>query len=347
MNHNEFFQELQRGVIRNVYFFSGSELLIQESALRKLTAAALSPGLEDLNRIQMDNPDVRQIQDVCDMAPMMDRYRLVICRELGLLGQSEGEKKKSESKGQETEAAQLLTYLDRIPSTTILVILAGGGIDKRRRLTKKLLSMPGSVTFDPLSDPEMVKWMNQQLRHQGSGISSGAAQRLMFLSGRDMLALQGELEKLAAYAGQGNAVTLEAVEQVATRSPEARVFDMIDNLCDGKMALALEQLQTLLEEGNARLGILALMTRQYRLMFFVARMQAEQTPQAEMARVLGIAPFVLSKIQKRIRREPPELLRRQYRMCVQAELDMKAGNLREEIMIETLMLTLNQMQREG
>lgn len=64
---------------------------------------------------------------------------------------------------------------------------------------------------------------------------------------------------------------------------------MVDALVDGQAERAFSLLNVLLEGGEQRIGVLALITRQYRQMLYAKDMQESRTPQAQMAKALGRA----------------------------------------------------------
>ena len=93
--------------------------------------------------------------------------------------------------------------------------------------------------------------------------------------------LSGELQGLAAYVGERETITAEDVEQIATHTAEVpdTVFAMVDALVDGQAERAFSLLNVLLESGEQRIGVLALITRQYRQMMYVKDMQESRMPQ--------------------------------------------------------------------
>jgi len=152
--------------------------------------------------------------------------------------------------------------------------------------------------------------------------------------------LHGELLKLAAYAGDREAITPQDVDQIATHTAECTVFAMVDALSAGKAKEAFELLGVLLSSGEQRIGILAMITRHYRQMMHLCAMQQERQQQGQMAKTLGVPPFALGRLSKQVGKRTYESLKACVEMCVQADYDIKRGALREEAALDRLMLTL-------
>lgn len=333
MDQWAFFDELKSGTVRNVYCFYGPEAFIRRSALEAIRKKVLMPGLEGMNETVLSSPSAQQIVESCETLPMMSDYRLIIVRDCMLASSG-----KAKDEAQDSEL--LAGYLKNVPPTTCLVFDAGAAIDKRKKLAKALLAMPGAVSFDALDDTQLHKWISQTLRPLGKKMDRAVSEQLAFTSGRDLTLLHGELQKLAAYAGERDVITGEDVEKIATHTAECTVFAMVDALSGGKVQAAFELLSVLLSSGEQRIGILAMITRHYRQMMHLCAMQQERVPQAQMAKTLGIPPFALTRLSRQIGRRPYAALRAAVDACVQADYDIKRGALREDAALDRLMLTL-------
>lgn len=335
MDQWAYFDELKKGGVHSVYFFYGPETYIRKSALAALEKKVLMPGLESMNRTVMSAPTAQAIIENCETLPMMSDYRLIIVRDCALL--SAGKAK------DETQESELLCqYLARVPQSTCLVFDCDAAIDKRKKLTKALLALPGAVSFDTLDDAQLHRWISQTLRPMGKKMDREASELLAFTSGRDLTLLLGELQKLAAYAGERDTITQQDVEQIATHTAESTVFAMVDALVDGQARKAFELLAVLLSSGEQRIGILAMITRHYRQMMHLSAMQAQRVPQAQIAKTLGVPPFALGRLSRQIGRRSFESLRASVGLCVQTDYDIKRGALREDAALERLMLQLAQ-----
>lgn len=333
MDQWAFFDELKAGNVRNVYLFYGPEAYIRKSALAALEKKVLMPGLESMNRTVMSAPSAQAIIENCETLPMMSDYRLIIVQDCALLTAG---KAKDETQDSELLAA----YLPRVPETTCLVFDLSGAIDKRKKLSKALLAMPGAVSFDALDDAQLAKWIMQQLRPLGKKMDRAACEALAFTSGRDLTLLHGELLKLSAYVGEREAITAEDIDKIATHTAECTVFAMVDALSAGKAKDAFELLGVLLSSGEQRIGILAMITRHYRQMMHLRAMQDERQQQGQMAKALGIPPFALTRLSRQVGKRSYDSLKHSVEQCVQTDYDIKRGALREDAALDRLMLML-------
>ena len=310
MDQWAFFDEVKAGTVRNAYLFYGPEAYIRKSALTTLQKKLLTPGLEDMNCTFMQNPTAQQIVENCETLPMLGDWRLVIVQGLALL---ESGKAKDEAQ----ESKTLVDYIGRVPPSTCLVFECEAP-DKRKKLCQTLMKLPGAVSFDALSDARLTQWMNQTLRPMKKRMDANTC------------------------VGERETITAEDVEQIATHTAECTVFAMVDALVDGQAERAFSLLNVLLEGGEQRIGVLALITRQYRQMLYAKDMQESRTPQAQMAKALGVPPFALSQLTRRAGRRTMAQLKKQLALCVNADFDIKRGAVREEAALDRLMLALTE-----
>ena len=342
MNYREFVRSLKEGAPEDVYVFCGQEDYLRRDALQRLKARLLPAGLEDLNCTELDAPRADQIIASAETLPLMCERRLVIAHGLqGLSGEAKpGKKEKKQGASSEEECEALLRYLQSPPDTACIVIDAGESIDKRRKLGKTLIALPGYVSFDPPDDEALYRFLSRRAAGMGTGLTREAFDRLLFYSGRDMTALALELDKLAAHAAGKAAIDMQDVDAVATRSAEARVFDMIDAVTARQTDQAFAQLKVLLQNGEARLGILALVTRQYRQMLYVRDMAEAGRSQAEIAAQMGMKPFAVGRLAARTRRMDAGMLKAQLTDCIRTEFAVKNGTTREDAALDMLLIRL-------
>lgn len=331
MTQDAFFSAVKRGDIAGAYLFAGEEEYIKERALAALGKKLLPEGFEALNETILTNPTAEGVIEAAETLPMMAERRLVVVRELAMLGAG---KAGGESAGSDVLAA----YLDRLPDTACIVFYAKGTPDRRKKLTAALYQKAAAVVFERLSDAELAKWMASQLKAWDKKITPESAALLAFTSGRELLVLSQELAKLAAYAGAREAITREDIEAVATKSLECTVFQMIDALSAGHGAEAFSLLSKMLQNGEARIGILAMMARHYRNLLQVKRLLEARVPESEMARRVGVPPFAVRRLIQQARGLTDAQIRARLDLCVDTDYAIKSGRMREDAALERAML---------
>lgn len=347
MNYTEFFKAVKNGDIGSLYLMEGPEEYIKQTALEQLRRVLLPPGLEALNETVLENPPLPALRAAAETLPFMAERRLVIVKECALLRPSrKAEEDSAEEAGDDDQTKSFCDYIAALPSTTCLVFYERGKADGRRKLYGAIKKHGRAVSFDLLADEELNRWIIQTLKSLGKEISPAVASRLSFTVGRDAALLRGEMEKLAAHARTRGAISGEDIQAVCIKSLEASVFDLVDHLVEGKVSQAFSLMENLMRTGGSRFGILAMVLRQYRILFHYKLLkQGGATPQDIRSR-LGIPPFAVDRAARQAGAYTLPQLRQALRLCLDTEFSVKSGRMAEEGALERAMLLLSRL-KEG
>lgn len=333
MTHMEFFKALKEGTYASLYLFEGEEEYVKQQALAQLRAALLPEGLEQLNETLLDNPSAEDVLSAAETLPMMAERRLVLVRECTLLSSGR-------AKDEAAQSEALADYLPRVPESCCLVFYCRGMADGRKKLTAALRKAATVVRFDPLEDAALTTWMRSRLKPLGKAISAQNAALLAFTSGRDLLTLSLELEKLAAYRPERTEIEMEDIQTLATRTLECTVFQWVDAILAGNEKDAFVLLRAMRGQGESAVGVLAMLIRQFRILLHLRLMKAEGRPGAEMQKLLGIPGFALRRAEDQAARFPVEGLRSSLNLLLDTDDAIKSGRMREDAALERALLLL-------
>jgi len=340
MNHTAFFDLLKAGQIGECYLFEGAEEYIKQQALKQLCARVLPAGLEEMNLTELSDPDADALIAAAETLPFMGEKRLVIIRECSLI--APGRKAEDERK-----AEAITEYLGHISPSACLVFYVKGKADGRKKLYTLLKKKNAIVDFSPMNDAECADWARKSMKRMGKLLDGENAGRLVFTVGRDAALLRQEMEKLAAFLGDRDAVTAEDIDAVCTRSTECTVFQMVDAQVAGNLDQAFALLRDMVRAGENRVGILAMLLRQYRILYHMRRLLDERTPQASQAQLLGIPPFSVGRTQQQARRFDAQRLKQAYDFLMDYEFQLKQGRIPQEACAENALLKLEDILRGG
>ena len=325
MNHTAFFEALKAGRIAGCYLFEGTEEYIKQQALKNLCARLLPEGLEQMNLTDLTDPAPDALIAAAETLPFLAEKRVVVVRECALL--TAGRKSEDEDR-----AAALMDYVPRIPPTACVVFYVKGKADGRKKLYTLLKKQNAIVDFSPMNDAECADWCIRALRRMGKRLSGENAARLVFTVGHDAALLRQE-------------IAAEDIDQICTRSTECTVFQMVDAQVAGNNDTAFALLGDMLRSGEDRVGILAMLLRQYRILYHMRCLMDERAPQASQAQLLGIPPFAVGRTQQQARRFDKARLRAAYDFLLDYEYRIKQGRVAQEGCAESALLYLEGLLR--
>jgi len=341
VKHTEIFDSIKKGNFENVYFFCGPEEYIKNAALSALRSAILPEGMEMVNEATLSNPSADELIAAMETFPFMAERRLVIVKDLKALQQS------GDDDAPAGEAKLLLDALLAAPDTACTVIWHSGKLDERKSFAKKLLQMPGAVKFEYLTGRELNAWAQKEASKRGKKIAPEALEEFLFNSGPDLQSILGSLEQLCAYVLEREVIALEDVEEVVRPSLESTVFAMIDAIMADNMPKAQKMVKNLLDAGEARYGILAMLIRQLRLMADLRVMAEARRSADEIRSALKIADFVYKKTAASAGKLSAERLLEAYRKCVEVDYMLKSGQMREQAALDRAMFLLHGLFRKS
>jgi DNA polymerase-3 subunit delta len=289
---------------------------------------------------------ISQLKDACSAAPFLCLYRLVIVK--GLMGRFEA-KSGSERRAARSRAKLhsgleewmgLAEYVKQMPPTTVLVLI-DGEIKANNRLLKSVTSQAKVMFFTPLSDRNLSGWIQDRVKQGGGTITPGAVKLLVGLVGADLWIMSGEIDKLLAYCS-GKAITEDSIKQVTSYAREANIFSLVDAILEGRRNVAQQLLHRLLQEGASPSYILAMITRQLRLIVIAKDLGSKLSRPENRNRLEPASDYGLEKAVKQARSYTLERIKKAYHKLLEADIAIKTGKYDSDLALDLLVVELGQ-----
>ena len=161
-----------------------------------------------------------------------------------------------------------------LPADVILLISAIG-FDKRRSLAKTLEKLADVRLFDAPDESkqagaaDIADFIQQKLRAEGKTLTEAGTAAFRELVAPNLREIANELDKLCLYAGQRAELTDRDVHAICSVSRQAVIWELTDTLGARRLPQAIAALNRLFDDGEAPLGIVAMLVNQLRLMLLV------------------------------------------------------------------------------
>ncbi|APV43436.1 DNA polymerase III, delta subunit [Dehalogenimonas formicexedens] len=272
-----------------------------------------------------------------DALPFLTPCRLVIVT--GLLARfstGDGTLKKASKIDDPEVFASAIT--NSPPSTAIILIETE--LSRNNPLFKYLVDKVELHEFPTLDKPKLKEWIGRRVMNAGGAITPMAINLLVQYVGADLWAVAGEIEKLVLFAA-GRQITDHDVKTLVGYTGEANIFSLVDAIFETRLKTATETLENLKINGLSAGYVLAMLSRQLRLVIQYKDLKSRGGKELEIRRKLGlIADFLWKKTQDQAARFSLGRLKDVYRRLLDTDLAAKTGRMDEDLALDLLVAEL-------
>jgi len=244
-------------------------------------------------------------------------------------------------KGAEHLAAEQCRRLEPLveaPAETAVLVVVGDKVDMRRKFFQQLAKKGRAAEFRPPFDNQLPQWIQRQAEQRGLRLDAEAVDRLRLGVGSSLRELAGELEKLALFAGEGQRITGQLVDQVVGGGRAGTIFNLTDAIGQQDHPRAAQLLRALLEQGEEPGRIAWMINRHFQLLLKARDLAQQRLPREQLAGRLGISAFFLNAYLEQARRWPAQGLWEGLGALRWADDQLKSRGRRQERAILELLL---------
>ncbi len=308
---------LASGELARAYLFYGEEEYLKDlyvSRLKKLT-------VDDPMNIYIftGKTGLADIEDIVSGVSLFGERKLIVMIDSGFF-----------------KGAAELTFLSDLEAGNCTVIFRETAADKRLKVYKDFAKQGVIFECKRQDERDILQLLSGKAQSAGRTLSPGAAQMLLQGIGNDLTRLLSEMDKLILLVQDGDVIREEHVESVCTLSLSARIFDLNDAVAMGNKSKAFQILQALLDEKQAPLGMLAMLSRNWVSLYEAKLIMEEGGGQGDVQRQLGVAPFVAKKLCEQSRKLEKAAIRDKILFAVQMDESVKSGLMKDTRALELL-----------
>ena len=213
MTYEQILADIKKRVYYPIYFLMGEEPFFIDTISNELENTILDEAERSFNQVVLYGSDVN-VNDIMSQArafPMMSDYLVVIVKEAQNVDNIDS----------------LADYIEKLPSTTILVInYKYKKLDKRRALAKYIDKKGVLFESKKLYDNNIPEWITKYLAAKKYNITPKATQMIADFLGNDLHRVRNELEKLMVALPPSKRIDDADVEYNIGISKDFNVFEL-------------------------------------------------------------------------------------------------------------------------
>jgi DNA polymerase-3 subunit delta len=220
------------------------------------------------------------------------------------------------------DQGRVLEVLDD-PGADGTLVLVARTADQRKRLMAACTRAGAAVALQALADPRAAApWVARLARERGHEITPAAVDELVERSGTDLGTLAGELDKLSLRVGPASRIDESHVRALVAAVRGHEVQELTDRLAARDAAGAARVLRRLIAEGEPPVRVLAFVAANLRRTLHTAELTEQGLPPDEVARRLGMPPWLVQKSRGRGRARD---LARALQVLRRLDLELKSA----------------------
>lgn len=333
--------DLKNGEYQNLYVFCGEEAYLREHYLRMLTGKLTGgpAGTFNEHRFTSENLTPEALAEAVEAMPMMADWTFVRVDDADFyrMGAAQCEQYAAVFSDIPEYCCVVLTY-------DTMEYKPGPERSKLRDVLKKKAFV---VEFQKQSEGELAKWIYRHFKAAGKDISDQLCRHMIFLTGGDMTALGGEIDKVAHYCTTP-AVAKSDIDAVVTPTLNARSFDISNAVSAGDYDTAMAKLQELFALQEEPVLILGALSSQLRRVYYAKLIASCGKSQQTLMELADIkSSYAAGLAMQAARRVSEQFCARSVEICFQTDVAMKSSGGEPERLLELLLAQLAQEARNA
>ncbi len=333
--------DLQSKNYQKLYIFYGEEDYLKERYLQRLKKAIVDETFAQFNFVEFEGKGLNAeiLTEAIESYPAFSERKMIIIKDLDIY--------KPPSSLNEV----LPSLLSDLPDYVCLVFYYDTieyKPDKRMKLYSILSKFASINEFGRMSENELVTLISKYVKNAGKEISKNTCQYLLFLCGNSMINLLTEIDKAIAHSTLPE-IKKYNIEAVCTRTLDAVVFDLTDNIAAKRFDKAISILNDLIAQKNTEVMLFSAIQKHMQRMY--AAKLFMQTPLAdpkELMTLIGTgSSFYANKIQDMARRISLNWLRECIKICGETDIALKSSSTDKIKIIEIALLQMASTEDRG
>ena len=318
-------KDLSSGKILPVYYLFGEDTFSFDKTIKELEKA-VGPFLAsefDKEIIYAEDKDLQDILSIASSFPFGSEKKFILVKEF---------EKVSSKKN-------LVTYLNSPSDFTVLVMVHNGSISGLSSEPYKTL-LENNFIYEAveLKGDHLIEWIIQFVQENNKQISRDVAAVFVDMVGENRQFIETQLEKMFLFLGDKGEIDIESVEALSAKFKEYTIFDLEDALAVKNKPLSFKIAYNLLEKGAEPVFIIHMLTRFFTGILRISELQSLNTPNQQVARIIGTHPYYLKKFNNARRLYTEHELINISRALLNADISVKTTSADNKNII-TILLT--------
>ena len=354
-NYNKFLKSKEYPPI--LILFGEEDFLVEEAYTKLINSMNLTKESSyDFETFNAEDKDVtlNRIIDSCSAFPFVSERRIVAVKHFEKLFSGNYSKKTYENTpfDKYIKSPQATTFLiiiannDKLKGMAAAVKKDGGNAKSSKKVNAAkypyniLLAEHKWIEFPKVYESSFHSWVSGRLKSKGKNISPEACEFLIAQSEQSLRTLQNEVDKLVAYAGNKEDITIDDVSKVVGSSRVYNIFELQKAIGKRDLPKSMEIVENMLATERQEMLIMTMLARYFLILWKLIEESRRTSNQYELAGKVGVAPFFVPEYLNSLRNYTVDELDNAFIELAEADEKLKSSSTDGIIVIQNMLLKI-------
>ena len=338
MAYKDFVNDKRKGILKDVLLFYGAEDFLMNWAVSSMVEEYVDESSRDLDVINLEGDQITAADIMAEARSysMFSERRVVIVRNFLPIYK----------KTADPQADELLAFAASPQDCSVVIfVLESRFSPNLNAYGKKLASACGSYEFARLEKADLKAFITKRIHGAGKMISRRGLEYLIDMtgyynrdSGYDLSLLESDLTKIVK-ACEEDLVSEQLIEEILIGDNDRFVFNLVDALVGGNRGKALEIAEAIIQEDDSAMAVLALLCKQFEIMYDAVYLSDKGYTIAQMAKKTGTNEYRFKRAYNAASRYSGKRIKRILIDIYNIDRDIKRGDIDKDVALELLALT--------
>ncbi|HHW94643.1 MAG TPA: DNA polymerase III subunit delta [Mogibacterium sp.] len=338
MGYKVFDKDFNNDMLSGTLFFYGAEDYLMDWAIARIIEKYVPKDSRDVDVLHLDGEtcETRDIIKASATYSMFAEKRVVVVKNfLPLI-----------SGNIENDSDSLLKLASSNQDSSILIFVVEAKFTENiTAIGRRMIKESSAYEFTKLDKATLKAFITKQIRQEGKVIGRREMDHLIDISGYFYKGSRYSLKHLVAdifkiaKATEGDVIRSDVIEELMTGEEDKFVFNLIDALMDGNKSKAMDLTETIIREEDSTMAVIALLTKQFEIMYDALELSKEGFSISEMAKRTGVHEFRFKKAYRSAMLYKEEKIRSHLIRLYNIDRNIKSGNIDKDLAFELFVVS--------
>ena len=338
MAYKDFVNDKNKGLLKDVLLFYGAEDFLMNWAVDSMVNEYVDESARDIDLVHLEGDQVTAavIMAQARAYSMFSERRVIVVRNYLPLYR----------KASDPDADALLDFASGPQdSSVVMFVVESRYSSDLTSYGKKLAKACGAYEFARLERADLKAFITKRVHNGGRMIARRELEHMIDVTGYynkdsryDLAQLEKDIDKIVR-ACSSDSVSAQLIEEILIGDSDRFVFGLVDALVSGDRGKALEIAEAIIKEEDGSMAVLALLTKQFEIMYDAVELNEMGYSISRMAKKTGVNEFRFKRAFNAAGRYSKRRIGKILTELYNTDRDIKRGNIDKDVALELIAIS--------